>query len=370
METNNKPVTQNNEISIIEIIETIKKYYRYLISKWVIICIFGFGGAAIGLVASFLIKPKYTAHLSFALIEKAPGGGLADLASSFGFSGLMGAGNNGAFSGDNLLEIIKSRRAIEQTLLTPINYNNQNITLVEVYIDFMKLRDIWKSNSENDILINLSFPINQKRDSLTRTQDSVLNAIYEKIINSKSLKIARRDKKVSVVNVEFTCENEFFSKSFIESLMYQTYSFYKDTKTAQSRFNIEMMQSKADSIKNIYEESLYKGAGISQVNINQALQFAAIPRIKQESNTQLYGTVYTEILKNLETLKLDLARETPIVQIIDSPRYPLKKEYLTVSKGVAFGGLIGTFLISFSLIIIKYLLTLYQMSKKRNTNYN
>lgn len=345
METNNKPVTQNNEISIIEIIETIIKYYRYLISKWVIICIFGFGGAAIGLVASFLIKPKYTAHLSFALIEKAPGGGLADLASSFGFSGLMGAGSNGPFSGDNLLEIIKSRHAVEQTLLTPVVYNGEQKNLIEVFIDFNQMRKSFKKAKNNTELQNLTYPIGQSRSTYSRTQDSVLYTVYNHIVTGQFLRVARKDKKVSIVHVDFTSGNELFSKLFVETLMDQTYRFYRQTKTAQSRYNIDMMQQKADSVKILYEQALYKGAGYSQVNMNPALQYAAVPRIKQESNAQLYGTVYTEILKNLETLKLDMARETPLVQVIDKPIFPLEKKKLSKIKGIVIGGFLGGFLI-------------------------
>lgn len=340
----------NDEISLSEIIDLVKNYWKYLLSKWLIILIFGLSGGILGLITSLFIKPKYTAYMSFALVEKSSGGGgLADLASSFGFAGLAG-GSNGAFSGDNLLEIIQSRYSIEKTLLTPVNNNGKVENLVEFYIDYEKLRDKWLTDSKRPYLKTLSFPVGQKRETFTRAQDSVLFTIYDKINKSQSLKIARKDKKVSIVNVEFTSKNELFSKLFIEKLMDQTYTFYKQTKTAQSRANIRMMQHTADSIKALYEGALYKGAGFSQVNINQALQFAAVPRIKQENNAQLYGTVYAEVLKNLETLKLDMARETPIVQVIDSPILPLHKEKIGVLKGIAFGGLISGFLIVFYLL--------------------
>lgn len=346
-----KSAPQANEISLAELIQSLKKYYNYLLGKWKIICIFGFGGAAIGLAASFIVKPKYTAHLSFALVEKGSGGGLADLASSFGFAGLIGGGGgNGAFSGDNLLEIIKSRHAVEQTLLTPVDFKGQRKTLMEAYMDFTKMRKALKKVKKNTDLRDLAYPIGQDRNTFNRTQDSVLNVVYEGFIKGQSLKIVRKDKKVSIVNVDFTSIDEEFSKLFVETLMDQTYRFYRQTKTAQSRYNIDIMQQKADSVRLLYEAALYKGAGYSQVNINPALQFAAVPRMKQEGNAQLYGTVYTEILKNLETLKLDLARETPLVQIIDQPIFPLKKEKLGKVKGTFFGGVIG------GVLIVVYLL--------------
>ena len=352
MSTVQQQTTSNNdEISLKELLQKAKEWWQYLLTKWILILVFGLGGAAIGMVTSLLTPPKYTAKLSFALVEKsAGGGGLADLASSFGVSSMLGGGSSGAFSGDNLLEIMQSPHTIEQTLLSPVVYQDKKQNLVEAYIQFNELRDKWQKQEDNKELQTLSYPVGQKRESFTRTQDSVLNSIYDKLIKSNALTIARKDKKLSFVNVNFTSKNEIFSKLFEEKLMEVTYRFYKETKTAQSRANVNMMQAKADSIRRLYESSLYRSAGYSQVNINQALAFAAVPKLKQEYNSQLYATVYTEVLKNLETLKLDMARETPIVQIIDTPRFPLEKERLGKAKAMAIGGVLGGFLIVFYLL--------------------
>jgi len=334
---------EEDEISLKELVQKVKAYWHYLLGKWWIILLFGLLGGAIGLAKSLMTKPTYTAHLSFAVIEKSSGSsGLAALASSFGVSG-MGGGDN-VFSGDNLLEIIQSRHAIEQTLLTPVNFNGKKENLVEAYIQFSELRKKWLEG-QNQALRTLNYPIGQKRETFSRTQDSVLYAIYNSIVKPQALSVARKDKKLSVVNADFTSKDEIFSKLFLETLMAETYQFYRDTKTSQSRANIATMQASADSIKQLYESSLYKGASYSQVNINPALQLAAVPGIKQQNNAQLYGTVYAEVLKNLETLKLDLARETPLVQIIDMPRFPLKMERLGKAKGIVEGGLIGGALI-------------------------
>jgi Uncharacterized protein involved in exopolysaccharide biosynthesis len=364
MKSINKSENQSREeITLIQLIDQIKIHWRYLLSKWVIILIFGLLGGALGLLASFLTKPKYKAHLSFALVEKNSGGGLADLASSFGLSAL-GVSGNGAFSGDNLLEIIKSEYAIEKTLLTPVVCKGKLQNLVEMYIDFSDLRQKWIKMKDKPELAKLSFSVGQKRETFTRTQDSVLAKIYKEIEVNKLLTIVRKDRKVSIVNVDFISENEVFSKLFIETLMQQTYNFYKQTKTEQSRININMMQHTADSIKCLYESALYKGASFSQANINTALQLAAVPRIKQENNAQLYGAVYAEVLKNLETLKLDMARETPLVQMIDEPRYPLQVEKLSKLKGVVEGGIFG------GIFIVAYLLGFEYLKKSTKREIN
>lgn len=356
MTSNSNNLIQSKEFSLMDIFQTIKKYYHFLLRKWLIICIFGFGGAAVGLSVAFLVKPKYTANLSFALVEKSSGGGgLADLASSFGFSSLLGGGSNGAFSGDNLLEIIKSRKAIELTLLTPVEFNGKKQTLMEAYLDFSEIKKKLAKEKKNFELRDLAYPVGQDRKTFNRTQDSMLFVVYDRFVTQQMLKVTRKDKKISIVQVNFTSKNELFSKLFVETLMDQTYVFYRATKTSQSRYNIDMMQAKADSVKALYESALYKGASISTININQALQLAAVPRMNQESDAKIYGTVYAEILKNIETLKLDLARETPLVQLIDEPVLPLKKDKVGKLKGLVYGGLTGGLLIVIYLIILLYI---------------
>lgn len=360
-----QPTVKQKGLSLQELSEKALFLWKYLLRKWVIIVVFGLGGAAIGLTMALLSKPEYKAHLSFALIDNSGGGGgLIALASSFGLGNF--GGNDDAFSGDNLLQIIQSRFAIEHTLLIPVNYQGKTKTLVEVYIDFNELRKGWSTNKKNPELHTLSYPVGQKRETFTRTQDSVLCSIYKSIKESGALSVVRVDKKMGIVNVDFTSQDEIFSKLFVEKLMDETYRFYKDTRTSQTRANVEMMEAKADSIKRLYESALYKGASYSQININVAIQTAAVPRIKQENNAQLYATVYTEVLKNLESLKLDLARQTPLVQIIDSPRYPLDKKKLGKTMGTLTGGVLGGLLIVSWLLLVLY----FDKAKKENKRFS
>ncbi|MCE1155917.1 MAG: hypothetical protein LWW91_07345 [Bacteroidales bacterium] len=339
-------------LSLTELLELLKVWWKAMLNHWLIIVIVGLSGGALGLGASFLVKPSYTAHLSFALIEKTAGGGLASLAASFGFGGLSGGGGS-AFSGDNLLQILQSRYAVESTLLSPVHFNGTQMTMMDAYAEFMDLKKGWQKSKDAQVQ-QLSYPVGQARESFTRAQDSVLNEVYTLFVKSNLLKVNRRDKKISIVTVDFKSKNEQFSKLFVEKLMDRTYEFYKDTRTSQSRVNIDIMQHTADSIRNLYETAMQRSAGISQVNINQALSIAAVPRMKYENEAQMYAAVYGEVLKNLETLKLDLARETPLVQLIDTPRYPLKKDKLGKLKGVVLGGLLAGMLIVAYLTIRLY----------------
>ncbi len=359
--TTNK--NQVKDLSISELIEQIKFMWKYLLSKWLVILIVGLSGGVIGFTLSFLIKPKYSANLSFVLIEKGTAGGLSSLASSFGLGGLLGGGSNSAFSGDNLLEIIKSRYAVENTLLTTVDYEDDKKRLMDIYIEHEKLHKKWR-RAKNKELRTLSYPLEVERENFTRTQDSILFNTYTKFTKKRFLTVVRKDKKIGVVNVNFTSTNEQFAKLFVDNLMANTIQFYTETRTAQSRDNISKFQHTADSIKVLYEDALYASTTISQVNINRAIQTAVVPKVKEEYNAQLYGVVYAEVLKNLETLKLELARETPIVQLVDKPRYPLEKKRLGKIKGIVFGGFIAGVLIVMYLLAAFYLRNLLKSEQE------
>jgi uncharacterized protein involved in exopolysaccharide biosynthesis len=73
-------------------------------------------------------------------------------------------------------------------------------------------------------------------------------------------------------------------------------------------------------------------------------QQAAVPKLKQEMRVQMLGTLYGELVKNLEFAKLTLMREEPLVQIIDQPILPLPRARLGKIKAMVMGGFLLGFL--------------------------
>ena len=69
-----------DEISLKELILKIKDWYRFLLTKWIIIVAAGIIGGAIGVGYAFTQKATYTASLSFALKNLAVVAFLAHLA--------------------------------------------------------------------------------------------------------------------------------------------------------------------------------------------------------------------------------------------------------------------------------------------------
>ena len=66
---------------------------------------------------------------------------------------------------------------------------------------------------------------------------------------------------------------------------------------------------------------------------------------------QANTAILTELVKNLELAKLALRRETPLIQVIDKPIFPLAIDRFGKLKGLLLGGILFVVLISIYLII-------------------
>lgn len=344
---NNEKVNNSDgdEISLKDLILKVKEWRRYFFSKWLTIVCVGIIGGILGLSYSYLKKPVYKAVLSFALEDDQGGGGLgaaAGLASQFGVDLGGSGGGGGAFSGDNLLELMKSRSMVEKTLLTPIEIKGKVQTLAELYIAFNNYHAKW-ANVPN--LNHVEFLPNSDRETFSLQQDSVLGLFYHQIIKA-NLTVEKVDKKLSIITVTVNSKNELFSKYFTEVLVKTVSDFYIDTKTKKSVQNVSILQRQTDSVRRALNLAISGVASSADVNPNPnpALQIIKVPSQRKEVDVQANAAILTEMVKNLELSKMSLRKETPLVQVIDKPILPLEKDKVGKLKGIVIGGVIFGFI--------------------------
>jgi uncharacterized protein involved in exopolysaccharide biosynthesis len=341
--------TNDDEISLKELILKIKEIWNYLLSKWVIIVVAGVLCASLGLVYSLIQTPEYMAKLSFSVIEKgSSGGGLSALAGQFGFN--VGSSSGGVFSGSNMIELLQSRNLIERTLLSEVDINKKKYRLINYY------RELNPPDDEDEISKEISFPLGLDRANFSRDQDSLLYVLNQEITMEK-LSIDKKKKDVDIINISFVNEDELFAKLFTEKLISIVSDFYIQTKTQTTKVNLEMMESQADSVRKEFEKALEKQANYSDQNLNPSKQIVRVEQQKIQTTIQLTGATYSELVKNIEILKLDLAQQTPLIQVIDTPIMPLEIVKLGKIKGIILGGFLGGFL------IVAWLLAVYFYKK-------
>jgi uncharacterized protein involved in exopolysaccharide biosynthesis len=351
---NNNPINniEQDEISLKELILKIKDWYRFLLTKWLVIVAAGIIGGAIGVGYAFTQKATYTASLSFALEdEKQGGGGLSGalgLASSLGID--LGGSAGGAFSGANLIELMKSRNIVEKSLLNPISVNGKTQSFAQYYINYNKLNKDWGSNP---LLKGVVFAPDADRSKFTLQQDSILGNIYEGVL--KMLTVGQKDKKVSIISIDVKSTDEFFSKAFAENLANEVSNYYIEIKSKKARQNMEILQHQTDSIRGELNGAIVgvAAAADNTFGLNPAMMVRKTPGTRRQVDVQANTAILTQLVTNLEMAKVSLRKETPLIQVIDRPILPLKKEKVGKLKSLILGGFLAGFLTVLVLIFKK-----------------
>jgi hypothetical protein len=330
---------QKDSLSLKDLIIATRSFSAFIRRKWLVILVWGILGGLAGFFYAFLKKPSYVATCSFVLGENKTSGlsQYAGLASIAGIN--IGSDGNGIFEGDNIIELYTSRTMIAKTLLTPIIINGKKQLLIDRYIDFLQLRRTW---AKDDNIREIDF--NAPQDSLNRKQDSLITDIAADI-DKKVLMVDKPDKKLSIINVDVTFGDEAFAKLFNDRLVATVNDFYIKTKTKNASQNLTVLQKQADSVRAVLNNSISGVASAQDAapNANPLLSALRVPSQRKQVDVQASSAIYSEIVKNLELAKISLRQETPLIQVIDKPVFPL-----TINKpGKVKYFIAGFFLLAF-----------------------
>lgn len=340
----NLPV-RSDEISLRELINKSKEWCSYLLSKWKIIIVAAIIGAFLGVTYSSIKKPIYVASLSFALEDDKSSGGLGSALGLVGSLGLDLGGDGGSvFTGPNLTELFKSRSMVEKTLLRPVIVKGKVISLAEMYIQNSRWRNSWKETPQ---FSSIKFLPDSKRKNFTRVHDSILGVIYQNLSNG-GLTVEQKDKKISIITLEMSSQDELFSKYFTEALTKEVSDFYIITKSKKARMNMAILEKQTDSIRRELNQAI-TGVAVANdntFNLNPALNVRRTPYVRKQVDVQANTAILTELVKQTELAKVTLRKDTPLIQIIDRPILPLKKEGISKFKGF----LLGFFLFGFGAV--------------------
>lgn len=353
MSQNTNEITNVNsdEISIKDVILKVRTWWKYILSKWVLILVISIIGGILDVAYGWSKKPIYKAELTFTVQgEKGSSmGGALGLASQMGIDVGGAGGDGGEFSGENLLELMKSRSMVEKALLTTVTVENKQLTLAEYYINFNKIRATWKDNPE---LINMHFLPGADRTKFTLLQNSILGS-FHKTLTGSNLIIDRLDKKSSIIALTVNSTNELFSKTFCEVLAKVVSDFYVQSKTKKEVTNVAILQSQYDSVRRVLSTHIMGAASSIDDNPfpNPALQVLKAPSQRRSIEVQTTTIILSELAKNLEMAKMSLLQETPLIQVIDRPILPLEEIKQSKIKNLVKGGFIAGFLIVFYLTI-------------------
>ena len=343
--------TENNEISLRELLLKLNEWNKYIVSKWLLLFLSIIIGSIFGLVYSLKSKPIYNSKMTFAIDDESSSQfSSLGLATQHSFEGVRSDKDIG-YKGSNLIELFKSRLMVQNTLLSKIYYNGKKQSLANAYLDFKGWRD---NASKYSSLSNIDFPIDAQ--VLSRKQNEVMNSIYNELI-ANEISVDQLNKKNQIFTLEISSENEFFAKVFSETLTSTVFEFYVSIKTMKAKNNLTVLEQQTDSVRQELNNAL---AGVAVATdqtfgLNPALNVRRISTAKQEVEVKLNTAILTELIKQQELARIMVRKETPFIQIIDSPILPLPEEKLGKLTAIFFGGFLAGFLVILFLIVKRFI---------------
>jgi hypothetical protein len=344
---NNIQNNQSDEISIRELIQKIGLIKKYLLNKWLSIMLVSILGGVLGFMYALFIPVKYVSKLTFVVEEsKGGGGGIAALAGQFGFD-LGGGSSGGILNGDNILLFLKSENLSREIFLSAYD-DSGKVTLADKYAEVRKFKESWRKN-KNIGSINFS---KFKNEKLPRLEDSLLQIIIKKNFLLTDLSVLKPDKKASFVQVSVSTLDEKLSALLSDRLVKTASARFIDSKTKLKAANVLLLQRRADSLAALLNDKTYSTASSQQelVDINPALKTAPIIAEISTREKSMIGTIFAEVVKNLEIAKSVLSQETPAIQLIDQSTFPLEKVKVGKVKSFILWGMV------FAILYVSYLL--------------
>jgi len=319
-------------------VNLILEYLKHLLNKRKLIVAVSLGGLALGILYAKFRNIEYTARMSFVVEDSKtiPGSGLLSALSGqigMDISSALGGSSN-LLTGENILELAKSRSFIRQTLLTP--YKDSSQSLADRYAEINQYKKKWARR------ISLNKEIHfRPGQELSSTEDSLLNLLIDKIIE-KDLSIFKPERRLGVFEVNVIMTDDLLPSLFCQRLMKSVSDFYIETKTRRIRRNISRLEKLADSLRNNANGMIIENSNseLDVRDMNPIFYEKNAAKIINNRNENLSNSVYGEVLRNLELSKASLLQETPTIQVVDHPDRPLKNNKITWYRGGFYGSVI------------------------------
>jgi uncharacterized protein involved in exopolysaccharide biosynthesis len=86
-------------------------------------------------------------------------------------------------------------------------------------------------------------------------------------------------------------------------------------------------------------------------NLNPAYNVKSTPSRRKQVDVQANTAILTQLVAQLELSKVSLRKETPLVQLIDRPIFPLEREKTSKLTSLILAGFLAGFLIVLYLVL-------------------
>ncbi len=335
--------TEEDEITLKELILKIKEFFGEVIKNWLIIALITIPVVLYFFYQTYKTPITYTSELTFMMNDDDGGGlgGLGGLAASFG----LGGGGGSEFNLEKMLSLLKSRNIIQQGLFEKVEIDGKVDFFANHIIEEYNFYEKWE---ESESLKNFMFR-NDRINDFSRVENQGLKSIYSFVIGSAKIKgmlSSNINEDTGIMTLKIESTDEDLSIKFLNSLFNKLSAFYIDKTIEKQKATYEITKNKADSLLGVMNYVQSRLLKLKDTNRNTTLNQYRSEELKLERDYQISLIAYGEALKNKEIADFSLKSKTPFIQSIDLPIPPLSpnKTIITYIKQIIIGGILGVFL--------------------------
>ena len=306
-------------------------------SGWRRILLLALLGGLLGLLGLVLKPQRFQATMMIA-VEEGESSGWQNLLAQFGLD-VGGLNPGGIFEGESLVQLFSTRYMVERTLMDKAYIKGDSVLLINYLYPYTK----WGTDEEFATLV---FP--ERRADFSPLHDSILLEIKGHVA-SDLLDVYKPDKKLSLINVHVTHQDKYFAKAFTEAIVANTLAYFLESITEKARGNLNVLRAQRDSSKSDMVRALVANASAYDNLVDPLFQSGQIDQYKSYVNLQVANALYVEISKNLTLAEIGLRKQTPLIQIVEHPNFPLRRSgyqwWQWLLLGASAGAALGTYLV-------------------------
>lgn len=327
---------EEESLTLIDFINIGKSYFSELKAKWRFVSVFVCITSIAGLAYTFYAKPKYIATSTVMLETSMSGGSMSGaiaLASQFG---LLGGTSSSVIDEGKLVELVSAETIIKTALFKKVTIDSKQDILANHFIEIFGYDKAWENNDSLK-----GFRFTSSKENMSMIENRVFKMFYNQITHNF---LTTEKSKSGIITIKIKTTSESFSKHFNHFLVESLTNFYVNRITEKGQMNVDIIQKRVDSISVSLRDAEHALARWKDANFQLVKAQGMMAEIDLRRNVEVCNSIYIEGVKQLEISKFTLLQDTPFLQIIDEPSFPIEPLALTHKRGFMYGFMIGCFL--------------------------
>lgn len=282
-----------------------------------------FLGAGFGFLYGYTKEKQFISEFSIYIDQ----GGGSPLKQYLGLAKTIGidlGGSSSSLSPENIAELSKSKRIINQALLSEIDFKGKKEKIINVYIERFGLPDVFPKGLDTSYFRIKS----DKVFNLSLNEERVMSDIYKTLKNGLiSIDISS---KTSIVKVKIKLKDEEVAYQLSVNVLASLEAFFIENIKEEEVATLELLKLKSDSIQErlFFLESQL--ANLADRNNYRVKSKSKVQEFRMMREIELLNGLYIFNLKNYELAKFSSQENKQVFKVLDEPVLPLRDNSISI----------------------------------------